>query len=280
MVEFGLAWLQRHVPDVAEAPVIVQGDTGPGNFLYRDGRVTAILDWELAHLGDRHDDLGWLALRAVQEPFTDLADRLDDYAAAGGRTVDLDRVRYYRVFAELRVVILGNRRKQAEELLGEVGNGLIYSALHRRLFVEAMAEVAGLPLDEPPALEAPDTDRAWLYDAALAQLREVIVPRSADPFVVARAKGLARVLKYLQQADRLAAPGDRAELRDLAEVLGREPGTVAEGRRELARAVRAGDGPEDAVLVRLFGRRVARETQLLRPAMGVLADRHFDPLGR
>jgi aminoglycoside phosphotransferase (APT) family kinase protein len=278
LVEFGLAWLRRHLPDEDEPPVIVQGDTGPGNFLYRDGAVTAVLDWELAHLGDRHDDLGWLALRAVQEPFTDLAAPIADYAAAAGRPVDWARVRYYRAFAEFRVVVLGNRRRQAEDLLGEVGNGLIYSVLHRRLFVEAVADTLNVTLEEPPALEAPPTERDWLYDAALAQLREIIVPRSSDPFVVLRSKGLARILKHLQQADRLAPAADAAELADLSDVLPEPPVTVPAGRRRLAELLRTTDGPDETTLLRLFGRRVARETQLFRPAMGVLADRHFDPL--
>jgi hypothetical protein len=278
LVEFGLAWLRRHLPAADEPPVIVQGDTGPGNFLYRDGAVTAILDWELAHLGDRHDDLGWLALRAVQEPFPDLVERFADYAAAAGRPVDWARVRYYRAFAEFRVVVLGNRRRSAEDLLGEVGNGLIYAALHRRLFVEAVAEVAGVALVAPDPLEGPSTERGWLYEAALVQLREIVVPRSPDPFVVQRAKGLARVLKYLQEADRLAGAADRVELDDLAAVLETAPGSVAGGRRQLAELLRGAGGPDEAALLRLFGRRVARETQLLRPAMGVLADRHFDPL--
>jgi prepilin-type processing-associated H-X9-DG protein len=63
MIEFGLGWLRRNVPAAAGPVVIVQGDTGPGNFLYADGRVTAVLDWELAHWGDPMEDLGWLALR-------------------------------------------------------------------------------------------------------------------------------------------------------------------------------------------------------------------------
>ena len=278
LIEFGLTWLRRRLPDVDEPPVIVQGDTGPGNFLYRDGAVTAVLDWELAHLGDPHDDLGWLALRAVQEPFTELAERIADYADAAGRPVDWARVRYYRAFAEFRVVVLGNRRRQAEDLLGEIGNGLIYSVLHRRLFVEAVADTLGVALEEPPTLEAPSTERDWLYDAALAQLREIIVPRSSDPFVVLRSKGLARVLKYLQQADRLTPAADAAELADLSAVLPEPPDTVPAGRRRLAELLRTTAGPDETTLLRLFGRRVARETQLFRPAMGALADRHFDPL--
>ena len=280
LVEFGLNWLRRNVPDVFGPVVLVQGDTGPGNFLYRDGKVTAVLDWELAHLGDPHDDLGWLALRAVQEPFTNFADRLADYAAATGREIDLDRLRYYRDFAELRVVILGNRREQQENLLGEVGNGLMYIALHRRLFVEGLAEVMGLSLDPEVRLSAEPTSRDWLYEACLAQIREIIIPRSSDPFVVLRGKGVARVLKFLREVDRLGPLADQQELEDLTALLGSRPRSVEEGRLLLAEAVGEPGRLVDADVLRTFGRRVARETELLRPAMGVLAERHFDPLER
>jgi aminoglycoside phosphotransferase (APT) family kinase protein len=277
MIEFGLDWLRRNRPDVDGPVVIVQGDTGPGNFLYADGRVTAVLDWELAHWGDPMDDLGWLALRAVQEPFTSLPDRLRDWEQHTGWQVDIGRVRYYRVLAELKVVILGHRRAEGQNLLGEVGNGLIYGQLHRRLFVEAMADVLGAELHLPDDIEAPATDVGWLYDAAMAQIREIIVPRSTDPFVVLRAKGLARILKHLQQVDRLGAIAAADEVADLIALTGADITSVDQGRARLAAAVRGGRVPTEDAL-RYFARRAARGTQLLRPAMGVLADRHFDPL--
>ena len=63
-------WLERNVPDYDGPVVLVQGDTGPGNFLYQDGRVTAVVDWELVHWGDPMDDIAWLSLRTVQDTFT------------------------------------------------------------------------------------------------------------------------------------------------------------------------------------------------------------------
>jgi len=41
---------------------VVHGDFNPANFLYENGRVTAIIDWENAHVGDPREDLGWLKL--------------------------------------------------------------------------------------------------------------------------------------------------------------------------------------------------------------------------
>jgi aminoglycoside phosphotransferase (APT) family kinase protein len=277
MIEFGLDWLRRNLPPASGPVVIVQGDTGPGNFLYASGRVTAVLDWELGHWGDPMDDLGWLALRAVQEPFTRLADRLRDWERHTGWQVDVGRVRYYRAFAELRVVILGHRRGDNADVLGEVGNGLVYGQLHRQLFLEAMADNLGLEVAAPSDLDAPATEEDWLYEAAAAQIREIIVPRSTDPFAVLRAKGLARIIKHLRQVDRYRGVAAASELADLQEMLGAEVTTADEGRRLLAHRVRHGQADEREAF-RYFSRRVARQSQLLRPAMGSLADRHFEPL--
>ena len=58
-LDYVLTWLERHAP-AAEAIVLVHGDFKPGNALIEDGRITAKLDWETAHLGDPLEDLGWV----------------------------------------------------------------------------------------------------------------------------------------------------------------------------------------------------------------------------
>lgn len=53
------AWLREHLPPAPRRLVLVHGDFRPANVLVRDGRLAVLLDWELAHLGDPLDDLGW-----------------------------------------------------------------------------------------------------------------------------------------------------------------------------------------------------------------------------
>jgi len=277
LIDLALRWVRRNVPDADGPVVIVQGDTGPGNFLYQDGKVTAVLDLELGHLGDPHDDLAWVTVRAVQEPFTDIRERFDDYARASGTTIDLDRVRYYRVFAELRIVILGHGLNP--DPLSEVGNGLAYGLLHRRLLVEALADVLGVDLESPAPIEAQPTEREWLYDAALEQIRQIIVPRSEDAFVIARSKGLARILKYLRDADRFADAVTARDLDDLETALGYRPDSVGVGTAALIERYTTGRTPIGDILNIVF-RQIAGRTQQLRSAMGSLADRHFDALDR
>ncbi len=292
---FALGWLRRNVPSYDGAPVLVQGDTGPGNFMYAGGHVTAVVDWELAHLGDPMDDIAWLTLRATQEPFTDLPARLREYETLSGNAIDTTRVHYYRVMAETKLQVMSHRAPRTDNAGGDapdgsgedrggdggggdVGNGFIYGLLHRRLWLEALAAATGLELDpvaEPDRREPREHD--WMYEAVLGQLRDVIVPRTADPLAQAREKGMARLIKYLARVDAYGASCDELELDDLERLLARRPGSISSGRAAAAEAVSTGRARDEDYL-RLLWRRVARETELARPAMGVLADRHWPDL--
>jgi aminoglycoside phosphotransferase (APT) family kinase protein len=278
-LSFTLDWLRRHIPAYEGPVVLVQGDTGPGNFMYAAGRVVAIVDWELAHLGDPMDDIAWLSLRATQEPFTDFPARLREYEQLSGHHIDEGRVQYYRVMAEAKLQVMTHRPPGSPQRGGgDVGHAFIYGVLHRRLWLEALAVAAAIDLTpaETPPPGAP-RDHAWMYATVLDQLREVIVPRISDPLASTRAKGLARAIKYLAQVDAHGAFYEACESNDLEELLGHAPGNLAEGRAKLAAEVRLQRVGEEAYLGYLW-RRVARETELARPAMGVLADRHWPPL--
>ena len=148
------AWLRAHVPDVDGPPSLVQGDTGPGNFLHDGEHLTALLDFELAHLGDPMEDLAWIGTRNAQEPVPDFDALLAAYARAGG-VIDRARIRYHFVFAELRIAVLAiERAGHAPSADADVGSGLIYGTLHTRLTAEALAAATGTPL--PAAARRPD----------------------------------------------------------------------------------------------------------------------------
>jgi aminoglycoside phosphotransferase (APT) family kinase protein len=282
---FTLDWLRRNIPDYDGPVVLVQGDTGPGNFMFEDGRVVAVVDWEFAHFGDPMDDIAWLSLRASQEPFTDFPTRLREYEALTGNAVDEGRVRYYQVMAEAKLQVISHRLGGDADRDGlegggggDIGNGLIYAVLHRRLWFEALATAVAIELtaaEVPPVLER--RDHEWMYTALLGQLRTVVVPRITDPLAKARSKGLARLIKYLAQVDVHGEFYRACELNDMGELLGHRPDTLAGGRLEVSAAVRAGT-LTDAAYLGFLWRRVARENELARPAMGALADRHWPPL--
>jgi aminoglycoside phosphotransferase (APT) family kinase protein len=107
---YAISWLGEHAP-ANDIVTLVHGDFKPGNVLIQEGDVSAVLDWETAHLGDPHEDLGWVSnpLRAAEhqiptawEP-TDLFDR---WSSITGFEVDLDRVRWWQILANVKLAII------------------------------------------------------------------------------------------------------------------------------------------------------------------------------
>jgi aminoglycoside phosphotransferase (APT) family kinase protein len=85
---------------------LCHGDAGPGNFLHEGGRVTALLDWEFAHLGDPHDDLAWVAVRnqVLRHPL-DVAATYAAWRTTTGTAIDLARLEWFRALVLTRMLI-------------------------------------------------------------------------------------------------------------------------------------------------------------------------------
>jgi aminoglycoside phosphotransferase (APT) family kinase protein len=103
-----LAWLRAHAPR-AQQVSLVHGDYRLGNFLERDGRISAILDWELVHLGDPIEDLGWAFLPQYRGGtslvcgLADEADFISRYEAQSGLKVDPASLKFYIVFSLMKL---------------------------------------------------------------------------------------------------------------------------------------------------------------------------------
>jgi len=98
LIRLGARVLGATRPAVDGRPSLIHGDVGPGNFMVDHGRVSAMLDWELAHVGDPHEDLAWLWMRGAHTPFGDPQQRVAEYEAAAGVTLDHERLRWHLAF--------------------------------------------------------------------------------------------------------------------------------------------------------------------------------------
>lgn len=107
-LELGARWLADNRPPAGERR-LVHGDFRHGNLIVGPEGIRAVLDWELAHIGDPLEDLGWLCARAWRfggpyevGGFGSVDDLVDGYEAAGGRSVDRDALHWWLVFATFR----------------------------------------------------------------------------------------------------------------------------------------------------------------------------------
>ena len=104
MLRFAFDWLASHVPRTDRPAALCHGDAGPGNFLFVDDRVTALLDWEFAHLGDPRDDLAWVAVRSqLLGGFGDLAAGFAVWERAAGLRAERAAVETYRALVLTRM---------------------------------------------------------------------------------------------------------------------------------------------------------------------------------
>ena len=271
-----LRWMRDNNPDVPGMPSLVQGDTGPGNFLHDGNKLTAIVDFELAHIGDPLEDLAWIGTRNAQEPVPDYDRLVAQYEQLSGIKVDPFRLKYHMLFAEWRIGVLGaGNRSHKASAAHDVGAQLIFGGgLHMRLTCEAMAAALGIDLGEWTLFEADETFGTSVFDAVLTQMKDVVVPNIPDAFASSRAKGISRALKYLREVERFGDRPLRSELNDISELIGNKCVDVEQGRRDLQNAVLAGK-LDAADLLKYEWNRVCWNHTLVGGAMGVLATRHL-----
>lgn len=136
-LELGLRWLRRHLPDPV-APALVHGDFRLGNWLVTEDGLAAVLDWELCHAGDPVEDLAWLCIRSWRFGSNESAaagmgsrdELLAAYAAAGGRAVSRDELRFWEVMGNVRWGVICVM--QADRHLSGSRRSLEHAAIGRR----------------------------------------------------------------------------------------------------------------------------------------------------
>ena len=105
VLALALRWLEANLPAPTE-PRLVHGDFRLGNLLVEQGRLTGVLDWELAHLGDFHEDLAygcmtvWRFARPDRPAFGlgTIEALVAAYTAHGGAPVDPARLRFWLIY--------------------------------------------------------------------------------------------------------------------------------------------------------------------------------------
>ncbi|PKP65765.1 MAG: phosphotransferase family protein [Alphaproteobacteria bacterium HGW-Alphaproteobacteria-7] len=105
IIALGLKWLEDNCPPPVE-PVLNHGDYRMGNLLVEGSRLTGVLDWELAHFGDPHEDLAFGCMAVWRFARYDrpalglgsLEDYIAAYEAESGTQVDPARFRFWTIY--------------------------------------------------------------------------------------------------------------------------------------------------------------------------------------
>ncbi len=105
MIDYAGRWLAEHVPEDF-TPALVHNDFRNGNVMFSPQGIVAVLDWEVAHIGDPMRDLGWICTNSWRFGRSDLPvggfgtyeDLFAGYESVSGEKVDPQRVKFWEVF--------------------------------------------------------------------------------------------------------------------------------------------------------------------------------------
>lgn len=274
LLEFLIGWCRRNAPAHGQEATLVLSDSG--QFLFDAGRVSAVLDLELAFLGDPSADLAALRTRTFAEPLGDLEHGFRHYEKVSGRSLDLQAIRFHTARFNLYTPLT------TAHLLADPPPELdwaLYQSWHiawARAALEGAAEMTGLELsdiDPPTPVVTPRT----VPSAALVRTLNA-AGASENSFQRYERKRALRSAQALASADGVALELDAQERAEVAEVLGHRPASWQRADAELEAVVLDAEPARDAELLRYFHRRIQREHELHRAAMWELEDQVMRPM--
>ena len=267
-IALAIRWCEDHLPEPA-APVLVHGDYRMGNVMVDEDGLAAVLDWELAHRGDAHEDLafgcmtvwrfGYLARPAFG--LGSLDDYFAAYEAAGGVRVDPARFRFWLVYRTLWWALgclqMGQAWRSGADRTVErvvVGRRTAEQELDLVRLLEAEAPESERARPLPPSADTAPAPAGEPTNAEIVQAVRDWIEGSIKPGSQGHAKFEAVVaMNALGIVLRDLEAGARAEDRALADALlsGErtlaEPGLLATLRRDVL-AKCAVDSPKYAAL--------------------------------
>jgi aminoglycoside phosphotransferase (APT) family kinase protein len=222
--EKAYAWLMANRPD-RTATTIVHGDLRMGNVIVGTDGLRAVIDWELVHVGDPLEDLGWLCVKAWRfgEPLEagglgTIDELVDGYERAGGRPVDRDALHWWLVQKTLQWGI-GCMGQAHVHLSGAVRSHEL-AAIGRRVaeqewdllellapddWAAARAEPLPAPLPDPAGLHGRPTARE-LLDAVRGYLTQDVMPNTTGQLSF-HARVAANMLSMVER-ELAQPPGD------------------------------------------------------------------------
>jgi hypothetical protein len=248
--EFLRLWLRRNVPREAIRPSFIVGDSF--QMMYHEGALKAVMDLEMATIGDPLLDLSCIRMRDLSEKTGDAAAITRRYAELSGKPIDYKVLRFHLVvFSAVSSMLVSDvMSKPADDT-----DYLEYYIYYRgclRLALEAQAEFLGLTLEPfvPPEAAATAQSVHWrMLSRAIEQ-----VPAEGELNLYLRGKAMAEAA-HLARMDRYGAAFDRTYLDDVERVLGTRPRDVLDAEARLEAFVHRAGPQFDETLMRLFHRR-------------------------
>ena len=262
LLEFFINWVRRSVPKNRNRVSLVCAD--PAQFLFQNDRVTALLDFELAYLGDPMHDLAGLLLRDLNEPLGDLGRALRRYSELTGEQIDEEAFDFHTIrWAACTPLSMADNVSRPLPM-GDILQYMEWFVHVGRISLEVMARRLRIPLSPRPT---PVARPAWLGIASEALVGAVRGLAASDAFAAYQRDSAAKLAMYLHHAGEIGPELERQDIQDVNELVGGKFETWQQADAALEQFILRA-GPEcDRDLIPLLYRRTQRQQALLEPVL-------------
>ncbi len=258
--EFLQHWLRRNVPEHRTRASFISGDAG--QFMSAGTEVLALLDFEIANIGDTHWDLACFRGRHPYENMGDIPALYRRYQEVSGTQVDLPVVAYHTVaflqLAGIATKFFGDPRMPG----GNWIEGLLEYASITRRACEAIAELQGIDLDHE--LELPEPVFKSLEESALkkmlADIERLPTSSSFEPW---ERDLLHAIPEFLLNYTRYRDWFEQATLADINEFAGQAYEDLSAADAAIMEAIASNDAADDEALVQMMHRRSLRLSMII-----------------
>jgi aminoglycoside phosphotransferase len=253
---FALAWLNARLPASDRAAVLVQGDAGPGNFLFDDQGVTGLVDWEMAHLGHPLEDLGCVLARSLMQPMMDAGRLIKLYEAASGEKVARDELIYATVLLMTRFSVPIELALESRTTALDYGLTSAYFRLSQISILTLIAAAEGIAVDDTSPPEGTPPAIGFELNYLAAMLGDVIRPALTDAYSRYRLDGAQALVGYIAKVVASAPAPAAAAPQDYVSVIAQGPAAITPVLQELLAQARYREALMAGMLGPLAGRRV------------------------
>ena len=265
-LEFCLGWIKRNPlgGDVRETVIVWDS----GQLMHRDGRVEAVIDLEIGHIGDPMMDLAGFRMRTSVLGYGDFEQLYAHYAKSGGQPIDRRAIQYHHFCFTLSNQLAFHDALAEPPPGSDYMTNMQWCAETNIYAMEALAEMLGLELEAVATPEPRISTGAVGHAHLIDWLRHFDAP---DDYTQHQFRIFFRLARHLARTDEIGAAIDEANRDDLEGLLGFRPATWQEGDAALEAFVLEDAGRHDEALVRLFHRRCRRSLMLCGPEGSAIA---------
>jgi len=310
--EFLRRWVHRNAPRPERNASFISYDAG--QFMHYEGRITGLIDFELAHVGDPYCDLAALRFRDTMEPLGDLAIAFARYEELTGKAIEWDEVRYWEVAWGAITPLLWQPVSADVPPDTDLMTFMVWYVDNARYSLEVLAELydidlgpvdSGTPAPSPhhpsfrhlTALLALDRGRLPTSDlrrfgalqdvegqtSGTASNGTVAVGETEDAgdmdAMAYRRRRAYRVARHLERVDEVGGQFAEDDIDDVAALTGRKFRNSHEAADALEEVIAQEDPARDRELVLLLHRRLQRLHLTLGPTDSLIVRHpHLQPL--